>query len=351
MTRKLRPTSTYVNKEKLAELFKKHKFTKTKILEETNLTKQSKTVQRALKGDPVNEQVVAQLADFFEVNYDELTISEKNEEGYQLNKVILKRINDIGELNKELRNISYVQKKYDLEINHGFTSELKFILDIVNNNKIEQSKKSRSLDRSIDATKSELDFLQSIASGNASINEFKSRRIFLFFGKWNARFFEMTDLESLPPEIDSRQFRYFFPVMKQIGFLLFTKIESEYKVPDKLMIYPENVYSKDNIRNHFKKILTMSGKKSKDITGALHFYDADLKFDDSSIVFDPAELLPFEFEPELYEYDPNGYEFYNNVTPIRHYLESNRLTMNSTLSVDYQGDVVLFNKKKEADMK
>ena len=350
MTRKLRPTSTYINKEKLAELFKKHKFTKTKILEETNLTKQSKTVQRALKGDPINEQVVAQLANFFEVNYDELAISTKHDEGNQLNKVILKRINDIGELNKELRNISYVQKKYDLEINHGFTSELKFILDIVNNNKIEQSKKSRSLDRSIDATKSELDFLQSIASGNASIFTFKNQGIILYFGKWNSRFFKITEPESTHPDIDTRSWNYFFPVLKQVGFLLFTKILPEYEIPDEFMIYPENIYSKENIRTHFKKILEMSGKKNSEITGALHFYDADLKFDGSSISYDEHELLPYEYIPED-DYDPFEYDFFKNITPIRHYLETNNLTMNSTLSVDYQGDVVPLKKKKEADMK
>lgn len=371
--RKPRLTSTYVNSELLKSLFEKNnKLNKSQILEKCGLERQAKTVQRALKGDPISQQVVLKLADFFGINYEELTNSDHKTQSDEGNKVILKRIHDITQLDRELQNIDIVQKRYSVGIDHDFTTAAKRILDIVNNNSLEESKKKRSLDRNFDSSENEYEFLNVFAKGNEAIEALRFNNTYIYFGKWNVRYFEMTErVSGNPYEIESMR-KFYYPVIKQVGLLLFSKEKIKSKIikpvvnpiltteeknnfleaqmsliPYEKIIYPENIYKKDTIRKHFKTILNMT-ESLRDKTEALKHYDFDEYFS-KNYHLDMYDILPYD---EVHDTFDDELTF--NKNSIFNYLIENKLTKDLSIPIDYQGEIVdvdINPKIKEAAMK
>ncbi len=367
MARNLRDTSTYANSEKLKELFENHTLNKSAILKTIGLSQQSKSIQRALRNEPVNKLIINKLADFFKINYDELVSQDYEDSTEDQNRVILRRVRNIDSLNLELGNIQFIQKKYNFEKNSSNIIRLKNFFNHIETNNIKKASDKRNIQRSEESFANEIEYLETFQQGDSAIEELKENGIVIYFGKWNARFIALENFtQSLNDDGPySEYFKYtaFIPQIETMGFLLFdenskymtkedyqilSKID-ESKVPNDKIIFPNRI-SHNEIIKHYKKIIEIYNQgldvdqriKNEKVINHLVNY-GDLSNCDISSEDVPNKEYFFQ----------ENYKNFDEENIIFDYLSKNKLTQDFNMSLEYTGEVIDIEektKKKEADM-
>lgn len=366
MVRNLRDTSTYANSEKLKELFENHTLNKSAILKKTGLSQQSKSIQRALRNEPVNKLIINKLADFFEINYDELISKDYQDSVEDRNRVILRRVKNIDSLNQELGNIQIIQKKYNFEKNYTNISSLENFFNHIETNNIQNASKKRDIFRSEESFANEIEYLKTFAQGNSAINDLERNGILIYFGKWNSRYIKLEELsqslEDDGPYSEHYNYTAYLPNIETMGFLLFDynsknlKKEKfiyaeidETKVSNEKIIFPNRISHHEMI-NHYKKIIEIFNK----------VVDDEVRIKNEKVINhllhnDDLQGLNYHADdfPIKDVYFQEDHRIFDKENRISDYLQKNKLTQDFNMSLEYTGEVVDIEektKKKEVDM-